>query len=189
LPDERLRKTEWAVLPVGIATARRMVEKHHYAAGASNTATYLHGLFTVGGVMDEYCWGAAWWIPPTKSAALATHPENWQGVLCLSRLVILPGIPKNACSFLLARSRKAIDSTRWPCLVTYADDWRGHTGSIYKADNWIYAGKTKPERTYTIDGVMTARKAGPVTRRHADMLALGATMVGAFAKHKYVYLR
>lgn len=181
----KLRKAEWEVRAVNIGTARRMVEANHYAAGASNTATYLHGLFRADEIFDEQCRGVAWWIPPTRTAAEATFPGRWQGVLCLSRLVILPDTPKNACTFLLSRSRRLIDPKLWPCLVTYADDYRGHTGAIYRADNWTYCGKTKPERTYLINGRMTARKAGGNTRTHAEMLALGAELVGSFAKHKF----
>lgn len=183
---DRLRKEEWTVRDVGLPRARKLVEAHHYAAGASNTATFLHGLFKFD---EDECLGCAWWIPPTCAAAEATYPEQWQGVLCLSRLVIAPGVPKNACTFLLARSRCLINASRWPCLVTYADDWRGHTGSIYRADNWKYIGKTKPERTYTINGRMTARKAGPKTRKHAEMLELGAVLEGSFSKHKFVMVR
>lgn len=184
--DIRLRKGEWHVEEVAIPVARKIVETHHYARGAANTATFLHGLFHIG---SPDCWGVAWWIPPTKGAALATFPENWQGVLCLSRLVVLPETPKNACTFLLSRSRHLIDPVRWPCLVTYADDWQQHTGGIYRADNWEYRGKTKPERTYVINGRMVSRKAGGNTRTHAEMLALGAVCVGSFSKHKYVKVR
>lgn len=182
----KLRKSDYEVRPVCIDVARRMVTAHHYAAGAANTATYLHGLFRAGEIFDEQCQGVAWWIPPTRSAAEATFPTRWQGVLCLSRLVILPNVPGNACTFLLARSRRAINRSDWPCLVTYADEWRGHTGAIYRADNWHYEGRTRPERTYQINGRMVARKAGGHTRTHAEMLALGAQMVGSFAKHKFV---
>ncbi len=181
----RLRKADFEVRPLSYDVARRLVTAHHYARGAANTATYLHGLFRIGDIFDEMAQGVAWWIPPTRSAAEATFPERWQGVLCLSRMVILPGVPANACSFLLARSRRQIDRAAWPCLVTYADEWRGHTGAIYRADNWTYEGRTKPERTYQIDGRMVARKAGGHTRTHAEMVALGAQMVGAFAKHKF----
>jgi len=187
--ETRLRKSDWTVRDVDISVARRMVEKYHYAAGASNTATYLHGLFREGEIFEEQCCAVAWWIPPTRTAAQATFSQRWQGVLALSRLVVMPEVPKNACTFLLARSRALIDPVAWPCLVTYADDWRGHVGGIYKADNWQYVGKTKPERTYQIDGRMVSRKAGGVTRTHADMLALGAQMVGSFSKHKFVMIR
>lgn len=187
METNKLRASEWAVRPVPITIARRLVETHHYAKGAANTATYLHGLYST--LSDEVCLGVAWWIPPTKGAAQATYPERWTGVLSLSRLVIAPGVPKNACTFLLARSRKLIDPMKWPCLVTYADDWQGHTGGIYRADNWVYVGKTKPERTYRIEGRMVSRKAGGKTRTHAEMLALGAELVGSFAKHNYTMLR
>ncbi|MCC7308520.1 MAG: hypothetical protein IT173_13220 [Acidobacteria bacterium] len=180
-----LRKSDWEAHPVGITTARRLIEKYHYAAGASNTATYLHGLFKKGDIFDEQCVGVTWWIPPTKSAGQATYPADPHGVLCLSRLVIEPTIPKNAATFLLARSRKLIDRFIWPCLVTYADKWRGHSGAIYRADNWDYVGETKPQPCYTINGRLTSRKAGPKTRTHAEMLALGAEFLGMFPKHKF----
>lgn len=186
---DRLHSTDWEVRPMSdLSVATELVKSYHYAVGASNTAAYLHGLFRKGDFWETECKGVAWWIPPTRTAATATYPANWQGVLALSRLVIVPGVPKNACTFLLARSRKLIDRALWPCLVTYADEWQGHSGTIYKADNWQYVGKTKPERVYTINGRMIARKAGPKTRRHAEMLALGAELVGSFPKHKYVRL-
>lgn len=183
--DALLRKEDWEVRPVCLNVARRIVKKYHYAAGASNTATYLHGLFRKGDIFDGQCVGVAWWLPPIKSAALATFPPNWKGVLCLSRLVVLPEAPRNACSFLLAGSRKLIDRALWPCLLTYADEWQGHTGAIYKADNWEYLGKTKPSPCYVLNGRLISRKAGPKTRSHIEMLALGAAFLGSFAKHKY----
>lgn len=180
-----LRAREWEVRTIPLADARKLVEEYHYARGGSNTATYRHGLFRVG---EDVCMGAAWWIPPTKSSALVTYPANWQGVLALSRLVIHPDAPKNAASFLLAQSRRMVDRSRFPALVTYADEWRGHTGAIYRADNWTYEGRTKPERTYQLEGVMVSRKRGPKTLKHAEMLALGAELVGAFAKHKFTHI-
>lgn len=181
--DDRLRKSDWEVRDTPLSVGRSLVEQYHYSRGGSNTRTYMHGLYRIG---SEECVAVAWWIPPTKSAALATYPDRWQGVLALSRLVVHPDVPKNACTFLLARSVKLIDRAKWPCLVTYADTWRGHTGGIYRACNWEFVGMTKPERTYIKDGRMIARKAGPNTRTHAQMLEMGAEMVGSFAKHKYV---
>ena len=63
------------------------------------------------------------------------------------------------------------------------------TGLPCRADNWTYIGKTKPERTYIIEGRMVSRKAGGNTRTNAEMLALGAELVGSFAKSKYVMRR
>lgn len=180
----RLRRAEWGVRPVSLVTCQAFVFDLHYSQGGANTGTAMHGLFRVD---DERCMGVAWWIPPTKGAAAATHPDpdRWREVLALSRLAIEPEAPRNAASFLLSRSRQLIDREAWPVLVTYADQWRGHTGAIYRADNWEYCGLTKPERVYTKNGRMLARKAGGRTRTHAEMLALGAVCLGAFAKHKF----
>ena len=184
--DPRLRRNDWLVDVIGLDQADDLVTRLHYAAGGPNTATARHGLFR----REEWplrVAGAAWWIPPTKNAAHATFPEGeWQRVLALSRFVLEPDVPKNAASFLLARSTRLIDrGGEWDCLVTYADEWQGHVGTIYKAAGWEYVGVTKPERVYVLDGRMIARKAGPRTRTHAEMLALGAECVGAFGKHKF----
>lgn len=188
-PTLQFKKSEWRVRDVSIDVARDLVERNHYARGASNTATYLFGLFPADSFWESDCVGCAWFIPPTKGAALATYPSNWKGVLALSRMVIAPGIPKNACSFLLAHSTRRIPADRWPCLVTYADDWRGHTGRVYLAAGWTYIGKTKAEATFTINGRMTARKAGGHTRTRAEMEALGARNEGSHAKHKFALFR
>jgi hypothetical protein len=185
----KLKKADWEVRGVSLGIARPIVEKYHYAHGASNTFVYLHGLFKKhNGVFDNECSGVAWWIPPTKSAAKATHPANWRGVLSLSRLVIKPSTPKNACTFLLARSRALIDRELWPCLVTYADDWQGHKGTIYKADNWHYCGMTKPQQIFVKNNRVVSRKAGPKTRTKKQMIELGCEYLGDFKKHKFIHI-
>lgn len=182
----RLRKDEWEVRPCSLAVAQDLITRLHYSQGGSNTGTYIHGLFERAHPARPR--GVAWWIPPTKTAALATYPDDWEGVLNLTRLAIDEEVPKNAATFLLARSMKLIDRLRWPCLVTYADEWQGHTGTIYRASNWSYVGKTNPEATFVKDGRMIARKAGPKTRTRDEMEAMGAEMIGRFAKHKFVHI-
>lgn len=185
----QLQKRDWIVAGVDQDTADRLVTLEHYAKGASNTATYLHGLYPRGWHWYRQCVGVAWWIPPTKSAAQAWAGERWEGVLALSRLVIEPEIPKNACSFLLSKSVRMVDRARWHTLVSYADSWRGHSGAIYRAAGWEYCGETKPEATYTMNGRMIARKAGGHTRTHAEMLALGAVFEGRFPKARFCLRR
>jgi len=184
-----LRKASWLVRPVALDTAQRMVERYHYAHGGSNTAVACHGLFhRERSFWDADCYGVAWWLPPTRAAAVATHPDNPGGVLALTRLVIHPGAPRNAATFLLARSVKLLDA-RWDCLVTYADTWRGHTGGIYRAANWTYVGLTDPEWVYVRNGRMMGPKRGPVTLSRAQMEADGFDALGKFAKHKFVLAR
>lgn len=180
----QLRKKDWSVGGVDQRVAENLVIRHHYAKGASNTATYLHGLYPTGWLWYNECVGVAWWIPPTMTAARWWAPENPEGVLVLSRLVIEPEVPPNACSFLISKSLRMIDRARWPVLVTYADSWRGHTGVIYRAVGAEYCGETKPQPVYTVNGRMAARKATR-TRTHTEMLALGAKLEGRFSKSRF----
>lgn len=182
--QDRLQKQDYCVTNIPIELARNIVRQYHYTHGSSNTAVYTHGLFLKSDILT--CLGIAWWLPPTKAAALKSYPQNWQGVLSLSRLVILPDVPKNACTFLLGQSRKMIDREKWPCLITYADTWQGHSGTIYKADNWVYVGETKPSPVWVKNGRVVARKAGPFSRTKEQMEALGCQLIGMYSKHKYI---
>lgn len=180
-----LRKSDYEVRTVSLATCQEKVAKYHYARTGSNTATFRHGLFLKSD--PHNCIGVAWWIPPTKSAALANYPKNWKAVLVLSRLTIDPEVPKNAASFLIMQSVKLIrQDPRWEYLLTYADEWQKHSGAIYRATNWTPLGKTMPEATWVdANGCMVARKAGPHTRTKAEMLALGHKMIGRFQRHRF----
>jgi hypothetical protein len=180
-----LHAAEYVVESIPLSMCVELVRAHHYAQGGPNTATFRHGLFHREDHMR--CLGVAWWLPPTRRAAEACWPSNWQAVLTLSRLVVAPEVPQNGASFLLARSVKLIRrDPRWECLVTYADEGQGHTGAIYRAANWEYAGMTGSEARWVDSaGRMVARKAGPTTRTAAEMRALGHRVAGRSRKHRF----
>ncbi|MDB4278750.1 hypothetical protein N9917_04040 [Deltaproteobacteria bacterium] len=181
---ERLRKDEWHVRECLFDEAKRLIIKHHYAKGGSNTRVYTHGLYNnESGVLH----GVAWWLPPTRVAAESVNKEEWKKVLSLTRLAMIPETPKNACSFLLAKSCRLIkDDGRFVSLVTYADEFMSHEGGIYKASNWEYIGKTGPyTRWESGEGRQVAVKATK-SRTKKEMLALGHKQTGRFFKHKYV---
>jgi len=185
---DKLKKEDWVVRPISLSTARKLVEKYHYAKSATNTGVYTHGLFKKEECFfEQWCLGVAWWLPPTKNAAIATYPEgDWKKVLSLTRLVIAEGVPKNACSFLLSKSMKMIDSSKWKCLVTYADTWQNHTGGIYKATNWEYMGLTKPSTVFVNEsGRMMGRKRGGKNLTKKELIESGFKDNGAFCKHKF----
>lgn len=184
--SDRLKKNDYIVTDILARDARKIIEKYHYSGSASKTATYVHGMINkiTGDVV-----GVTWWIPAIKKAAVATCPNNWMGVLCLSRMVIIPNVPKNACSFLLSRSTKMIDRKRWPCLVTYADEWKNHLGTIYKASNWTYAGKTKRNPTWTKDGKLISVKSDDHSRTVSQMINMGCKLEGRFSKLKFVNIQ
>ena len=184
------RKADYWVRTVKHALALRLVEEHHYARGGSNTATFAHGLFLRR--LPFNCLGVAWWIPPTPSCGQKWWPENRQAVLNLTRLVLVPDLPKNAATFLLMQSVRLIRKAaqRWRCLITQADTWQGHTGHIYKVAGWEDCGLGEPEDVWTnpATGKMVARKAGPKTRTRAQMRELGFEFQGKYPKHRFRFL-
>jgi hypothetical protein len=103
-------------------------------------------------------------------------------------MVVVPNVPKNACSYLVGRSiRKIRKEGRFKALVTYADDRQSHDGRVYRACNFIYFGKTKPSRAW-VDPATGKQVAvlSTKSRTSKQMRDLGYEMVGSFAKHKFV---
>lgn len=181
------RKGEYWLRDISQTTARELVTRHHYARGGSNTAVYRHGLFHR--ERPDECLGVAWWLPPTKDCGAKWWPEDPQAVLSLSRLVIVPEVPKNAATFLLMRSvmliRKA--GAKWRCLITQADTWQCHTGHIYKVAGWEECGLGDAGDVWVnpVSGKMVCRKSGPKTRNRAQMEALGYEFKGRHRKWRF----
>lgn len=181
--EDRLKKCDYHVADANRSEALNLVKYAHYAKGASRTGVYVHGLYHNNA---DCLLGVAWWLPPTGPAARSVHPD-WTKVLSLSRMAIFPGMPKNACSFLLGRSMRMIrHDGRFHTLLTYADQGEGHDGWVYRACGFIYLGPTAPSPVWVdTDGKRVSPKA-TVTRTKAQMEALGHRFVGKTVKHKYV---
>lgn len=179
-----LRASDYEVRPVPLKDGRAFIVAHHYSKGCSNTAVYVHGLFRKD---DNVLLGVAQWLPPTRVAAESVNREQWKRVLSLTRLAVHPDVPTNGASFLMGRSIKMIKAEgKWVSLVTYADEFMGHSGQIYRATNWRYIGFMKGSpRWENKDGRQVARKS-TVSRNNAQMRDLGYKMVGTFGKHKFV---
>ena len=181
-----LRKKDWIVRDAVPRAARDFIAQHHYAKGSSHTRVYGHGLFRIDDPATLY--GVALWLPPTRVAAESVNCEEWKKVLALSRLACHPDAPKNAATFLLARSVALIRSDgRFVSLVTYADERMGHTGAIYRAANWTYTGRRRATPAW-VDPATGRQVAQQSTRTRTtdEMVRLGYEKVGNFAKHKFV---
>lgn len=117
---------------------------------------------------------------------MTVHPE-WRRVLSLSRLAVAESEPKNAASLLIGASVRAIRREgKWVALVTFADESQGHVGTIYRATNWRYVGRTKHEPRWEDRWGKQVSRLSTRTRTKAVMESMGYRMVGKFAKHKFV---
>jgi len=181
------RKDDYEVRACTLKEASTLVQKHHYAKGAANTAVASHCLVkrSTGELV-----GAALWMPPTKVAAQSVDKEDWRNVLNLSRLVVVPGEPQNAAGFLLGRSIRLLPR-RWNKLVTWADMGRGHEGTVYKATNWKLVATTDAKTPWMdpITGRQVAIKRAKHTRTVAEMLAAGYVRGEKRRKLRFVFFR
>lgn len=183
---ETFARAEFEVRTVERGVAADLVATHHYAKGGPNTAVLCSGLFRKGAAD---CLGVAWRLPPTKVAAqsVCSPTDDWRRVIALCRMAIVPNVPKNAASFLLSRSCRALkQSGRWDIALTYADERVGHSGGVYKAAGWTYLGRTKGDYAWTDSTGRQVAKKATTSRTTAEMLALGLTRSGPWPKHKYV---
>jgi hypothetical protein len=162
------------------------MRRWHYSQGASKVAVARHGLYPAG-LFGELS-GVALWLPPIVAAARKVGGDDWRGVLSLTRLAVLPGMPTNAASFLLGRSMKLIDRERWPILVTFADTRLGHTGAIYKATNWRCDGPVAAGATWMLpNGTQVGSKRGARNLTVDEMRAMGAERLGDLPKIRFVH--
>jgi hypothetical protein len=180
-----LSKADYFVADCGLDEGRELVAKLHYSGGAGKVAVYRHGLYRYD--EPERLLGVALWLPPIRGAAKAAFDGDPRRVISLTRLAIEPEVPTNGATFLLARSIKTIKTDgRFDCLLTYADSWRGHSGSIYKAGNWEYIGETPKYPVWVnAEGRMGAPKSGAKNFSRKEMEERGFNMIGRFSKHKY----
>lgn len=93
---------------------------------------------------DERPVGFCIFALPPRETAKRYGGVTWE----LARLWISDDMPKNAETFLIAKAVKFVRRHRPDVefLVSYADPAAGHTGTIYKAANWIADGRTDMER-------------------------------------------
>lgn len=180
---------EWIVRGVPAhGEAENLIRTMHYSRSCPKTSTYRHGLYAVADEFFAPLMGVALWIPPTKTAGQAIAGDDWQGVLSLSRFVIVPEVPTNGASFLLGRSMRQIDRKRWPVLVTYADTNQGHTGVIYKATNWREDGPVPAGDVWTTaGGQLVGRKRGGFTLTAEQMRGRGCVKRPSAPKIRFVH--
>lgn len=113
----------------------------------------------------------------------------------LMRLVLLDEVPKNSeTKFVGWCLRWLKKNTDLLACISFADPKFGHSGTIYKAGNWLYTGLQKPDRPrMIIDGIevhprMAYNRYG--TSSTSKIINLGHTvdLVYREPKHRYVYI-
>ncbi len=138
---------EYIVLRTARDVAKPFVIEHHYSQ-AFGKASIILGLYKVG---EPELLGVITFGQPSGRLVAQSIIEggNDHTVFEFLRMCVLDDCPCPRTYFM----SKAISilKQRFPqvrALVTYADQTEGHDGTVYKANSWIYVGKTGSKYHY-----------------------------------------
>jgi hypothetical protein len=154
LPDMPVfDRTRCSVRTVNHLTVQRVLAQEHYMGKPGATHLSL-GLYVdrriLGGVIT---FGRV----PGRNAAAICGPDHADQVLELTRLAVYEWMPTNSASWLMGQAFKWLEAN-WPevaVLVSYADPYVGHCGTVYQATNWLYTGVSHDPGEYvTTDGTV-----------------------------------
>lgn len=122
-------------------------------------------------------------LPPRETAKRYGVGLVWE----LARLFIEDITPKNTETWFMARAIALIKKKRpdVELLVSYADPSMNHTGTIYKAGNWISDGRTDQERKSPRCDYLVGDKI--IHRRSQIPSGTTWTRVPRVSKYRYIY--
>lgn len=111
--------------------------------------------------------------------------ETWE----LARLWVQDSAPQNTESFLISRAIRYIKQQHKSVavLVSYADPSVGHTGTIYKAANWLADGRTDDDRKTPRFDYADAITGKRYSRRAHVPNGVTVQRIARTSKYRFVY--
>ena len=125
---------------------KSLFAKYHYLANIGRV-----GSARFGAVLNKTLIAGAVFSSPTRQESLKKQGVQSGGMLELSRFCIAPQYQKkNFATWFLSRAVNLVwkQYPKVSRLLTFADTTYGHTGTIYRASNWILDGIVKPDYWY-----------------------------------------
>lgn len=183
------------VVPIPVKDARKYIATFHYSATMPDSTRFTYA----GYLGDRLCGIICYGMGCGKNQYTALFPDIENGhYIELTRLWCPDAMPKNTESRLIAQSLKQLPP-EIEIVISFSDEGKSHSGTIYQATNWYYVGVNKGGKMLTKDGIEKhPRLLGIYRMRHPELKdmpteelrkLLGYEYIPAGRKHKYVYLR
>ena len=163
-------KTDFYIEKISKKEAEELLLKYHYLKDFSKSfkSGYNYGLFRkndfsplkIGGLLGA-CIFTGLPVPEIAKGAFGLERNEQEGLFELSRLCIHPDTQSteyNITSWFVSRAIKQLrKDTKVKAIISYADN-DFHTGTIYRACNFIYCGLTESKKDfYYADGTKHSR--------------------------------
>ena len=138
------------VRPISHRAAKELLVRNHYLHTMPGGTKLAFGVFSGDRLMGAVTLG----VGPFNGHRLVSGATRGD-CICLTRLWLDDGLPKNSESRVLAVILRSLArDTSVKFVVTYADPSAGHVGTIYQAGGWFYTGISGPSVLYDLgDGV------------------------------------
>lgn len=176
---DKVWRAACTVGPISRADADSMI-KQHYLGRWPGVCVCLLALRRGGKAL-----GVIVFALPPRETMKRYGGETWE----LARLWIEETVPTNAETFLIARGVRFIRQNHpaVKVLVSYADPSVGHTGTIYRAANWVSDGRTDQERKTPRFDYTDAATGKHYSRRGHVPDKTEIKRVPRVSKHRFVY--
>ena len=124
--------------PIEKDEAQCMVVMNHYLHRRTNI-THCFGIFR-----SKWCVGVVTFgVPPSRHLQVGMCPTAPNSVIELNRLWVNDAEPRNTESWFVSKALRALPPR---IVVSYADSAHQHSGYIYRALNFYFAGMTDMDR-------------------------------------------
>lgn len=187
------------VVPSSIQNVRDFIEHWHYSANVNGLRiSHVFGLY-----YESHLIGAMIYGPLGMANTWKKYADSENEVIELRRLCCIDHTPRNTESYFIGKTLRWLKkNTDYKVVVSYADTFHNHQGTIYKASNFEYCGLTAKGRVIDYDGKIYHDKCirtyhidkngnknlKPFAQRVKDALETGkAKYVETPGKHIYLY--
>ena len=169
-------------------TAKLYIEKNHYSHKIPQAVKYRFGFY-----YEDNLVGCCIYSIPANYHCVSCLFDNEPQQICLelSRFYGEDITCKNFESYCISKTFDILKSD-YDIILSYADSYFNHVGTIYQALNFLYLGTTNPETRFFYNNQLITRRAlgrnGQSEKEDRDkLLSLGAKQIKMPGKHKYVY--
>lgn len=179
----------YTVKQIKSSIGRDFIKEHHYTHGCHN-GPMCWGLFADGGTRLI---GVCAFATPSSEAVRASvyGVERKSEVTELHRLVILDETPTNTETWFIKRALRGLHQYKpgYTAVLSFADETEGHKGTIYRASNALYQGRTGVSTFYRDEtGRLRHPRQNGVNITKSMALERGWVPERREAKRRYLFL-
>lgn len=190
---------DFIVVPSSIQNVRDFVEHWHYSSNVNGLRiSHVFGLYYESNLIGAMIYG-----PLGMANTWKKYADSENEVIELRRLCCIDHTPRNTESYFIGKTLRWLKkNTDYKVVISYADTFHNHQGTIYKASNFEYCGLTAKGRVIDYDGKIYHDKCirtyhidkngnknlKPFAQRVKDALEIGkAKYIETPGKHIYLY--